>query len=113
MLNLLPFLSFSSFANLVSALQGTSKNLLRGHLLRLRASRCTSKTACRGAIAARSLRFFEVPYSLLPLLLQGAPALASAACIVGGLHATRNPFNALAGKPVNCVLGTVQLRNLG
>ena len=40
---------------------GTSKNLLRGHLLHLRASLCTSKAACLGAISAPLATVFRSP----------------------------------------------------
>ncbi len=45
---------------------GTSKNLLRGHLLHLRASLCKSKAACLGAISAPLATVFRSP----PLLIK-------------------------------------------
>ena len=41
--------------------KGTSKNLLRGHLLHLRASLCTSIAACLGVISAPLATVFRNP----------------------------------------------------
>ncbi len=47
--------------HLLSTLLGTSKNLLRGHLLHLRASLCTSKAAFLGATSAPLATVFRSP----------------------------------------------------
>ena len=100
--------------HLVSALQA---QLLVSRLPSVVAPPSSMEAAVKWGIQTTSLSAHgtDCPYldNLLPLPLQGAPALAGAGRIAGRSHATRHPINTLAGKPVNCLLAPVQSPFLG